>query len=94
VATRRRRQPPATKGFCKSAARLIQNYISGDLDRKTTVALERHLIQCPDCVSFLTTYKATARAARSLRYEDIPAEMQKRIEEFLAMKSKESSSGG
>lgn len=87
VGKNRKRQAPL-KEFCEQATRLIADYLSGELDRKTAIALEKHLILCPDCVSFLTTYKETLRAARSLRYEDMPAEMQERVHEFLRGKIK------
>jgi len=86
---KKRKRQAATKEFCERATKLILDYLSGELDRKTTVVLERHLIQCPDCVSFLTTYKETIRAGRSLRYENIPPELQKRVGEVLKKKIKE-----
>ena len=74
---------------CKRVASLIADYLAGDLDAATTFAFERHLLECPDCVSFLNTYKKTIQAARSLRYEDIPAEMKKRTRQFLLRKIKD-----
>lgn len=93
MAKKIRKQRAAPKEFCERATKLIADYVSGELDRKTAIALEKHLILCPDCVSFLTTYKETLRAARSLRYEDIPAEMKKRVRQFLREKIKRSQPG-
>lgn len=83
-----RKQRAAPKEFCERATKLILDYVSGELDPKANAVFERHLIQCPDCVSFLTTYKETIRAARSLRYEDMPSGMQKQVQEFLRGKIK------
>jgi len=58
---------------------LLLDYITGTLDPVTTLVLERHLERCDDCVAFLQTYKETIRATRMLRYDDIPAELQRRL---------------
>jgi anti-sigma factor RsiW len=57
--------------------------MTGELDPETVASFEDHLRLCPDCVAFLNTYKKTVQATRSLRFEDIPAEMEKRVRRFL-----------
>ena len=69
--------------ICKQATSLILDYLTGELDPKTARLFEEHLMICPDCVSFLNSYKETIRFTRSLSYEDIPTEMKKRIRRFL-----------
>jgi anti-sigma factor RsiW len=64
---------------CEQATTLLLDYITGTLDPATTLALERHLERCDDCVAFLQTYKETIRATRTLRYDDMPAELQNRL---------------
>jgi anti-sigma factor RsiW len=71
---------------CKQATSLILSYLTGELDPLTKQSFESHLLECPDCVSFLNTYKKTAQFTRSLRYEDMPYEMKKRIRQFLKEK--------
>ena len=68
---------------CKQATALILDYLTGELDPKTARLFEEHLMVCPDCVSFLNSYKETIKFTRSLSYEDIPSEMKKRIRRFL-----------
>ncbi len=68
---------------CKQATSLILDYLTGELDPKTARLFEEHLMICPDCVSFLNSYKETIKFTRSLSYEDIPSEMKKRIRRFL-----------
>lgn len=68
---------------CKQATSLILDYLTGELDPKTARLFEEHLMVCPDCVSFLNSYKETIKFTRSLSYEDIPSEMKKRIRRFL-----------
>jgi hypothetical protein len=53
------------------------------LDRQTVEMFEAHLRQCPDCVSFLETYKEAMRAGKSLDCEDMPASMQSRLRDLF-----------
>jgi anti-sigma factor RsiW len=64
---------------CAQATALLLDYITGTLDPATTLVLERHLERCDDCVAFVQTYKATLRATRTLRYDDMPEELQHRL---------------
>jgi anti-sigma factor RsiW len=71
---------------CEQATALLLDYISGTLDPATTLVLERHLERCDDCVAFVQTYKATLRATRTLRYDDMPEELQHRLLDTLHAK--------
>ena len=64
---------------CEQATALLLDYVTGTLDPATTLILERHLERCSDCVAFLQTYKETIRATRTLRYDDMPEELQNRL---------------
>lgn len=78
---------------CQHITALILDYVTGELDPDTTVAFEAHLHLCPDCVAFLSTYKKTIQATRSLRYEEIPSEMVTRVRRFLQARIKGVASG-
>ncbi len=73
----------AESAICREITDLLLDYMTGELDPETVAAFEDHLDLCPDCVAFLNTYKKTVQATRSLRFEDIPAEMEKRVRRFL-----------
>ena len=75
-----------TRVTCEQATALLIDYITGDLDPATTLVLERHLEHCDDCVAFLRTYKETIRTTRTLRYEDMPGELQDRMLQVLHVK--------
>jgi anti-sigma factor RsiW len=77
------RKTASEKEFCEQAARVVTDYLSGDLDRRTVEMFEAHLKRCPDCMSFLETYKEAIRTAKSLDCEDIPASMRTRLREFF-----------
>jgi len=43
----------------------LSGYIAGELGNTERVAFEAHLDACPDCASFLATYKKTIELTRS-----------------------------
>jgi anti-sigma factor RsiW len=73
---------------CQRVTLLIRAYLAGDLTPDVAATLEGHLRHCPDCAAFINTYKRTTQALQSLRDEDIPAEMQIRVRQFLRAKIK------
>jgi anti-sigma factor RsiW len=73
---------------CQRVTALIRDYLAGELAPEIAAALEEHLHACPDCTAFINTYKRTTQALRSVRYENIPAEMQSRVRQFLRAKIK------
>jgi anti-sigma factor RsiW len=73
----------ASRLTCQQVTELIIDYLSGELDPTTRQTFEVHLRGCKDCAAFLQTYRETIRATQSLRYEDIPHEMQSRVQQFL-----------
>jgi len=73
----------AESAICREITDLLVDYMTGELDPETVSAFQDHLRLCPDCVAFLNTYKKTVQTTRSLRFEDIPAEMERRVRRFL-----------
>ena len=71
---------------CEQATALLIDYVTGELDPATTLVLERHLERCVDCVVFLRTYTETIRTTRTLRYDDVPGELQDRLLQTLHAK--------
>jgi hypothetical protein len=75
---------PSTPNLtCEQVIGFIADYLTGALDPETTAAFEVHLRGCDDCVAFLNTYQRTIAAVQSLRFDDIPAEMEARVRRFL-----------
>ena len=73
----------ADSAICREIANLLVDYMAGELNTEIVAAFEAHLRLCPDCVAFLNTYKKTVQTTRSLRFEDIPTEIEKRVRRFL-----------
>lgn len=78
---------------CQQVTEMIRAYLDGELDAETHTAFEEHMRRCSDCVAYINTYKRTIQVAQSLSYDDIPAEMQKRVGQFLRAKLKRSQPG-
>jgi anti-sigma factor RsiW len=68
---------------CERVTALIRDYLAGELHPAMTTAFEEHVRLCQDCVAFLKTYQKTTQAIQSLRHEELPAEMQIRVRQFL-----------
>jgi hypothetical protein len=71
---------------CKSITDLIWKYLSGRLGPKLKRDFERHLRICPDCVSFLNTYKKTVSLASSISVSAIPPKVRANVRTFLRRK--------
>lgn len=76
---------PATKSVtCEECIEVLGDYLDGSMDRATHSAFEAHFSDCPPCLDFLHTYKATILVSqRALIDTPIPAEVQSRLRSFL-----------
>lgn len=83
----------ADSAICREITDLLLDYMTGELDPETVSAFQDHLRLCPDCVAFLNTYKKTVQVTRSLRYESIPAELERRVRRFLRERTQKARRG-
>jgi Putative zinc-finger len=79
-----------TNRTCKEITDLIFGYLNDTLSRSVKRDFQRHLRVCPDCVNFLNTYKKTVATSRSLRSEEIPANVRDNILDFLRKRNRKS----
>lgn len=68
---------------CKQITALLHDYLNDKLSRKLKRDFEQHLSICPDCVSFLNTYKKTVVLTRSLDPEALPSKVCNNVLAFL-----------
>ena len=68
---------------CQQVIALLVEYVTDALAPETLRAFQEHLRACEDCLAYLNTYRATIRATRTLRYDDMPAALQDRLLSFL-----------
>jgi anti-sigma factor RsiW len=69
---------------CEQVVGLVTDYLTGAMIPETRAAFEAHLQGCDHCIAFLNTYKQTVTAVQSLRFDDLPEEMEARVRDFLA----------
>jgi hypothetical protein len=62
---------------------LVFDYLNGKLAPSVKRDFEQHLSICPDCVSFLKTYKTTVATTRSIKAEQLSPKVRENILAFL-----------
>lgn len=50
---------------CRELTEFILDYLDGTLPAETRNRFERHLAECPECVDYLRSYRATLELERS-----------------------------
>lgn len=68
---------------CQDAIALLADYLDMALTPEAVAALERHLADCPPCQAYLATYKKTKTLAAEANRVEMPAEMKRRLRQFL-----------
>ncbi len=69
---------------CKECLELLHDYVEGTLSKEVEKSLEEHFQDCPPCISFLKTYKATSKACRqTLTQAEIPEEVAASLKSFI-----------
>ena len=66
------------------ATGFINAYAAGTIDAKRRGAFDRHIASCVPCTKFLGTYRDAIRITNALACHDLPSELSRRIETFLA----------
>jgi hypothetical protein len=90
MATSKAARRPRPDKTCKQMTELIYDYLNDRLIPPVKRNFERHLRLCPDCVSFLSTYKNTIRAIRCLTPEDVPPVVRDSFMSFLRRQTRRS----
>ena len=75
-----------TNKSCKQITDLVVDYLNDELSPKLKRDFEKHLRICPDCVSFLNTYKKTVSITCSIRPNEIPPVVRNNILDFLRIR--------
>ena len=73
--------------ICKGVVENIMGYIDAELDYETLEELEKHLAECPECKSFVLTYKRMLELTGKLRERTfVTPEIRARLKELLRSK--------
>ena len=55
---------------CKEFVEFLWQYLEAELSESQRRTFDEHLADCPDCVSYLDSYRATVRLARAAQADD------------------------
>ena len=83
MATRKSAKKSINGKTCKEVTGLILNYLTGKLTPGLKREFIQHLRACPDCVSFLNTYKKTVAATGTIKPEEVPPKVRENVLAFL-----------
>jgi anti-sigma factor RsiW len=83
MANQPRKSTRLTPETCKEITDLVLAYVNDELSGRRKRAFQQHLDICPDCVSFLKTYRKTIQATGSLSVEKMPLTVRDSIRQFL-----------
>jgi anti-sigma factor RsiW len=68
---------------CLNVVRLLADFLERQLPPDVHDRLERHLARCPECVAQLRTYESTVSLLRTIREDELPAELRWTLHAFL-----------
>ena len=68
---------------CRELIDLLADYLDSTLSQAAVVELEDHLAKCAECQAYLNTYRSTKALAAQAGSVEMPAEMRRRLSEFL-----------
>jgi len=81
-----------TRMTCRDMVQFLMDYLSEDLPDDTRTIFELHVNACPDCVTYLATYRepvVLCRESFKVREQDVPVEVpEDLIQAILAAQKK------
>jgi hypothetical protein len=83
MAKQKRTDTALTTKTCKQMTDLVRDYLTDSLDDSIKRDFVQHLSICPDCVSFLNTYRKTVALTNTVDSNDIPDTVRQNILTFL-----------
>ena len=74
---------------CKECLELLYDYLEGELSPDVSASLEEHFEDCPPCIAFVNTYKATTQFCQTtFKDTEIPDSVKERLKEFVEKNKK------
>lgn len=68
---------------CANVVALLADFIERQLPPDVHSDLERHLAKCSRCVAQLKTYESTVSLLRTIKEDDLPAELRFTLKAFI-----------
>jgi len=60
---------------CQELVELASDYLDGTLTASARQAVERHLVDCPNCPNYLAQLRLTVELTGKVRSDDVPEEL-------------------
>lgn len=76
---------------CREVVEVLMDYVAGALAAEDQAMVEAHLRECPRCVEFLESYRATPRVMREATASRMPEELRVALRRFLDERKRTSS---
>lgn len=74
---------PRPRAPCSKVVALLADHLENRLPDRRHAELTRHLDDCHSCLAHLQTYRSTVSLLRSIREEDLPADLRLTLSAFL-----------
>ena len=68
---------------CQDLVGLLADYVEQQLPPAVHASLERHLAACPRCVTQVKSYESTVSLLRTIRDDELPAELRCTLKSFI-----------
>ena len=72
---------------CKDCVDVLRAYLDGEMSPEEEAHLKAHLGDCPPCVDFLESYKATPGLCKKALARKMPEELSQKLKAFLRDKT-------
>lgn len=78
---------PSGQGVsCEELVQVLIDYVDGNLPAGDRARLDEHFGDCPNCLAMMKTYRKTIDTARGVCADTMPAEVRRRLKDFLEEK--------
>jgi hypothetical protein len=74
---------------CDDVKENCSDYVDAEMVNEGVTKFESHMDDCPDCGTFVNTFRATVMTARDLPSRTSAQDLKKRIQERIAAEGKE-----
>jgi anti-sigma factor RsiW len=72
---------------CKDVVKLLSDYIDGECSSEDRALIDVHLADCPECITFVNTFRKSISMAKNMLYVDIPNDLRTRLHKALDEKA-------
>lgn len=72
---------------CKDCVDVLRDYLDGEMSPEDEAHFKSHLEDCPPCVEFLESYRATPGLCKKALAQRMPQELSEKLKAYLREKA-------